>query len=67
MKIQKPTAAERERFAGLVPADSPMGSYVTLPADWPVGEAEQWVAKALDAAAALPPNQAKRKPAKRAT
>jgi hypothetical protein len=46
------------------PKERPMGGYVTLPAGWTPAEAAPWIRQALDAAAALPPKQAK-KPAKK--
>jgi TfoX/Sxy family transcriptional regulator of competence genes len=36
------------------PEERPMGGYVSLPADYAPGQAEEWVRKALDHVAALP-------------
>ena len=47
------------------PSDRPMGSYVTLPADWTARKAKPWIAKAHAAAAALPPKQSKKKTARK--
>lgn len=43
------------------PAERPMGGYVTLPAQWakPAGPAAEWIARALEHTAALPPKQPK--------
>jgi TfoX/Sxy family transcriptional regulator of competence genes len=45
------------------PAERPMGGYVTLPAAWrkSPGQAEPWVAKALDHVGELPPKVKKKK------
>ena len=49
------------------PEERPMGGYVTLPAGWSGPEAAPWVDRALESAAALPPKQPKKRPAKRTT
>jgi hypothetical protein len=46
------------------PADRPIGGSVTLPGSWTPAQAAPWIREAPDAAATLPPKQAK-KPAKK--
>ena len=64
--------ADRERLLAVPgtgpfgPAERPMGGYVTLPAGWSAGEAEEWIAAALATAAALPPKLPKPKAARKA-
>jgi len=55
VKMPKPSDADRDRFTALVPAG------------WSGPEAAPWVDRAFESAAALPPKQPKKRPAKRTT
>jgi hypothetical protein len=41
------------------PTERPMAGYVTIPAEWPAGTADSWIAKSLTYVAALPPKKPK--------
>lgn len=41
------------------PQERPMGGYVTIPADWPAGTADDWIGKSLAYVAGLPPKKTK--------
>jgi TfoX/Sxy family transcriptional regulator of competence genes len=41
------------------PQERPMAGYVTIPADWPAGTADDWIGKSLAYAGALPPKKPK--------
>jgi len=41
------------------PQERPMGGYVTIPADWPAGTADDWIGKSLAYVAGLPPKKPK--------
>ena len=64
VKLDEPDRAKLAAMPGagpFGPAERSMAGYVTLPADWTARKAKPWIAKALAAAAALPPKQPKPK------
>ena len=68
VRLDEPDRPKLEAIPGagpFGPSERPMGGYVTLPANWTGREAKPWIMKALAVAAARPPKQPKRKPAKK--
>jgi TfoX/Sxy family transcriptional regulator of competence genes len=70
VKLSEP---DRERLLGqpgagpFGPAERPMAGYATLPSAWSAKKTKPWVEKALVHVAVLPPKQAKKASAKKAS